>query len=315
MSETIPQTIACWTGRGDTTQQSKRVQVKEYPVPPIGDSDILVKTVAIATHPEHPVDLRTAAQALDHPTRLGLLEPAERRRFCVLTSLRLHFSACPPRSHFTAFVVRFAHRSGYKVLATTSPCNFDLVKSLGTPDSQMMSVQVMRPEGGKVVLVLKLMPETKVRDTLIYTSLGRAFDLRESYYGPISPKDRAYMAVFLRKVPALVKNDKIIPNWIMLGRRRFGTGCSICARDKSPFVKGTLSRVEIPGTSTLRESLCSNVPYHMQCSKPTDDGGQLQDGQLLSEHDVVPGCVVDLKGPWPLYDAGKGTASAVSIAQ
>ncbi|OCH83994.1 hypothetical protein OBBRIDRAFT_808570 [Obba rivulosa] len=269
------------TGRGDTTQQGKRVQVKEYPVPPVGDGDILVNTVAVAQNltdwefvdtvqnageilgcewsghivasgKDIPslkigghvagflqINLWTAAQALDHPTRLGLLEPAER---------------------------------------------------------------VMRPEGGKVVLVLKLVPEAKVQGdieikyTLIYTSLGRAFDLRESHYGPISSKDRAYMAVFLRKVPALVKDDNIMLNWIRLGTRRFGTGCSICTRDKCPFVKGARR----------------GSRYREPVQQPILDGRQLEDRQLLSEYDVVPRCVVDLKGPWPLYDAGKGTASAIS---
>ncbi|OCH84775.1 GroES-like protein [Obba rivulosa] len=324
MSETIPKTM-----KALIVQEGKRVQVKEHPVPPVGDDDILVKTVAVAQNPtdwkfvdnvqyagtilgcdwsghvvavgknvsspkigDHvagftqggtftdggayaeyvrvPAELSwvvpegtlsheeaatlgcafwTAAQALYHPTRLGLVEPPEK------VSGEHWVFVYGGSSSVGQYAVQLAHLSGYKVVTTASPRNFELVKSLGADavfdyrdpevvrkiktatgdsvkagfdtislkDSQIMSAQVIGPDGGKVVLVLSPIPEAKVRDdvevgyTLIYTSLGRAFDLRGSHY-PVSPEDRAHMAAFLRKVPALVKEGKIRPNRIKLWR-------------------------------------------------------------------------------------------------
>lgn len=47
-------------------------------------------------------------------------------------------------------------------------------------------------------------------DTLIYTSLGRAFDLMGHY--PATPEDHAHMVHFLKKVPDLVSSGAIKPN-------------------------------------------------------------------------------------------------------
>ncbi|EMD39360.1 hypothetical protein CERSUDRAFT_112991 [Gelatoporia subvermispora B] len=322
MSGAVPTTM-----KAVIVQEGKRVQVKEHPVPPLRDDDILVKTVAVAQNPtdwkfvdfvqnvgtilgcdwsgyvvaagknvtspkvgDHvagftqggtftdggayaeyvriPADLSwvvpegsisheeaatlgcafwTAAQALYHPTRLGLVEPPEK------VNEEHWIFIYGGSSSVGQYAVQLAHLSGYKVVTTASPRNFDYVKSLGADEvfdyrdpevvqkvkaatgdslkegfdtislkeSQALTAQVINPTGGKIVLLLNPIPEAKVRDdvhvgyTLIYTSLGREFNLRGSHY-PVSSEDRAHMAAFLRKVPALVKEGKVKPNPVKL---------------------------------------------------------------------------------------------------
>lgn len=45
--------------------------------------------------------------------------------------------------------------------------------------------------------------------TLIYTSLGRAFDFGPSTHFPVFPEDRKQIVEFLKKVPQLIKNGAI----------------------------------------------------------------------------------------------------------
>lgn len=51
-------------------------------------------------------------------------------------------------------------------------------------------------------------------DTLIYTALGKELKLGNGI--PASPEDRAHMAHFLTKVPALVSTGAIKPNPVKL---------------------------------------------------------------------------------------------------
>jgi len=308
-------------------KQGKRVQVKEHPVPTVGDDDILVKTVAVAQNPtdwkfvdfvqnagtilgcdwsgyvvatgknvsspkigDHVAGftqggtytdggayaefvrtparlawvvpdgtlsheeaatlgcaLWTAVQALYHPTRLGLVEPPEK-----INEEHWIFISGGSTS-VGQYAIQLAHLSGYKVVTTASPRNFDLVKSLGADvvfdyrdpelvqkvkattgdslkealdaisvkDSQILSAHVIGPSGGKVVVLTGPSPDAKIRDevevmhTLIYTALGRAFTLGGNHR-PVSEEDTAHMASFLRKLPALVKEGKVKPNPIKL---------------------------------------------------------------------------------------------------
>ena len=48
--------------------------------------------------------------------------------------------------------------------------------------------------------------------TLIYTALGRGFVFAGAEEWPASAGDRAHMAQFLRKTPALVREGKVLPN-------------------------------------------------------------------------------------------------------
>ncbi|KAL1947838.1 hypothetical protein VTO73DRAFT_13562 [Trametes versicolor] len=190
----------------------------------------------------------TAAQALFHQTRLGLVEPPAK----VSSSEWIFiYGGSSAVGHFA---IQLAHLAGYKVATTASPRNFELVKSLGADavfdyrdadvvakikqatgdsvtkavdaislkDSQRISAEVLAPAGGKVVLVLGPEPGATDRKdvqfipTLIYTSLGRAFDFGPSTHFPVFPEDRKQIVEFLKKVPQLVKDGAIKPPAIKL---------------------------------------------------------------------------------------------------
>ena len=51
-------------------------------------------------------------------------------------------------------------------------------------------------------------------DTIVYTALGRPFTMGAAY--PASPSDRAHMAAFLQKLPAIVQGGGVKPNLIKL---------------------------------------------------------------------------------------------------
>ncbi|KAB5590277.1 Zinc-binding oxidoreductase ToxD [Ceratobasidium theobromae] len=159
------------------------------------------------------------------------------------------------------FSTQLAKLSGYKVITTTSPKNFGLLKSLGadividykspdlvgqiqnaTGNSLKLAFDTISegnttgtcvlalapaPEGttpGKVEVVLLPSKEAKElrkdvlrmhTDTLLYTSLGRAFDWSGIHY-PASAEDRAHMASWMPKLEALIATGKIKSNPIKL---------------------------------------------------------------------------------------------------
>ncbi|KAI8982799.1 GroES-like protein [Trametes punicea] len=316
---TIPKTM-----KALVVQEGRRVAVQDYPVPEIGDDDILVKTVAVAQNPtdykfidsgrgkpgtvlgcdwsgvvvrvgpnvttpkvgDHaggfvmggtfpdsgafaeyvktPAELAwvvpegtltheeavtmqcglwTAAQALYHPARLGLVEPPGST--VNEEWVYIHGGS----SSVGQFAIQLATLSGYKVATTASPRNFPLVRSLGasavfdyadpevvkevkaaTDDSirfaldtiglreaQAISTAVIAPGGGKVVHILRVIPDATERTdvervyTAIYWALGRAYSFGPDAHFPARPEDRTHMAQFLKKIPALVKDGLIKP--------------------------------------------------------------------------------------------------------
>ncbi|KAI0807655.1 GroES-like protein [Fomes fomentarius] len=267
---TIPQTM-----KAVVIEEDRRASIKDLPVPSVGDHDVLIKTVSIAQNPtdwkrfvhgsafsdegafaefvKTPADLVwvvpdntfshdeaatlgcafwTAVQALCHPTRLGLVEPPAK------ASGDEWIFVYGGSSAVGQFAVRLAALSGYRVVSTASPRNFDLVKSLGasevfdykdpkvvskikaaTGDSikkavdtisekvtQRITAETIAPSGGEIILVLG--PEDA---TLIYTALGRAFDFLGGSHYPVSEEDRTHMAQFLLKVPKLVRDGAVKP--------------------------------------------------------------------------------------------------------
>ncbi|KAI0362627.1 GroES-like protein [Trametes cingulata] len=323
MASTIPQTM-----KALVVQEGHRVAVQDHPVPPVGDGDVLIKTVSVAQNPtdwkhvdrngvpgtvlgcdfsgyvvktgknvsspkvgDHvagfvhgatftdegafaeyvktPADLVwvvpentlshdeaatlgcafwTAAQALFHKTRLGLVEPPAK------ASGNEWIFVYGGSSAVGQFAIQLAHVAGYKVVTTASPRNFDLVKSLGAdavfdykdPDvvkkikevtgdsvtkavdaislkeSQGISAEVLAPSGGKVVLVLGPAKDATSRKdvqfipTVIYTALGRAFTFNPGQHFDVAPEDRAQIVEFLKKVPQLVKDGAIKPAAVKL---------------------------------------------------------------------------------------------------
>lgn len=129
-----------------------------------------------------------------------------------------------------------------KIKQATSDSVTKAVDAISIKDSQRISAEVLAPAGGKVVLVLGPEPSATDRKdvqfirmsrlpgscktrryiategadcsvtclaTLIYTSLGRAFDFGPSTHFPVFPEDREQIAVFLEKVPQLVKDGAV----------------------------------------------------------------------------------------------------------
>ncbi|KAL7283725.1 hypothetical protein ACG7TL_003162 [Trametes sanguinea] len=185
----------------------------------------------------------TAVQALYHPTRLGLVEPPE--KITKEEWVYIHGGS----SSVGQFAIQLAALSGYKVVATASPRNFDLVRSLRASavfdyadpevvskvkaasddsirfgldtislrESQTISAEVIAPGGGKVVHILQVIPDTTTRTdvqriyTLLYWALGREFSFGPGADHPVRPEDRAHMVHFLKKVPGLVKDGSVKP--------------------------------------------------------------------------------------------------------
>ncbi|TFK92236.1 GroES-like protein [Polyporus arcularius HHB13444] len=304
-------------------EEGRRISIKDHPVPPVGDNDVLVKTVSVAQNPtdwkhiyfglgvpgtilgcdysgnvvkvgksvtslkvgdhvagfvhgaafpdegafaeyvkiaadlvwpvpEHTLShdqaatfgcaFWTAVQALYHPTRLGLVEPP------VKASGNEWIFVYGGSSAVGQFAIQLLRLSGYKIVTTASPRNFELIKSLGADavfdyrdpevvskikaatgdsitnvldaisvkDTQRISAASVAPSGGKVVLVLRRPPgvtdrkDVDFHETVIYTALGRAFAWPWADY-PVSDEDRAHMVQFLKKVPVLLKDGSIKP--------------------------------------------------------------------------------------------------------
>ncbi|GJE87536.1 zinc-binding alcohol dehydrogenase family protein [Phanerochaete sordida] len=187
----------------------------------------------------------TAVQALFHPDRLGLVEPpnkVDKEEWVLVYG---------GSGSVGMFAIQLAHIAGYKVVATASPRNHELCKSLGADavidykdpsaiekikevshnsiragldaiseaETQKFCVQAFGAQGGKLVTILgapqevqRMRADVKVQSTLIYTSLGRSFIFAGNTPFPASEEDRGHMAQFLKKVPELVKSGQIKPN-------------------------------------------------------------------------------------------------------
>jgi len=185
----------------------------------------------------------TAVQALFHPSRLGLVEPPSK------VSSEAWLFVYGGSSSVGMFVIQLAHVAGYKVVTVASPKNHELCKSLGADavfdykdpevvakikektgnslhhafdtisqvQTQSLTIRCIALGPGKIIVIQpvqeeaqKLRPDVKIQHTLIYTSLGRAFDLMGHY--PATPEDHAHMVHFLKKVPDLVSSGAIKPN-------------------------------------------------------------------------------------------------------
>jgi len=187
--------------------------------------------------------LWTAVQGLFHPTRLGLVEPPHR------ASGEEWVFVYSGSSSLGMYVIQLAHLAGYKVVTVASPKNHELCTSYGAdavfdykdPEvvakvkavtnnslhaafdtiaqlpTQSLTIQTFGPGAGKLVVIKppqedaqKLRKDVEIQHILIYTALGREFTLGKHF--PPSQEDRAHMAQFLVKLPALVTAGAIKPN-------------------------------------------------------------------------------------------------------
>ncbi|EPS98830.1 hypothetical protein FOMPIDRAFT_90485 [Fomitopsis schrenkii] len=193
--------------------------------------------------------LCTAAQCLYHPGRLGLVEPPDsvsRPEWVLIYG---------GSSSVGQYAIQLAHISGYRVVTTASPHNFEFVKSLGadaiydykdpdvvasikqvtedsvchaidtqsTKETQQLCARAMGTAGGKLILMFpptfkakKLRKDVQFIPTLIYTALGRPLTLGPQAQYAAQPKDRAQIVGFLKKVPGLVRDGLLVPNRVKL---------------------------------------------------------------------------------------------------
>ncbi|KAL1940843.1 hypothetical protein VTO73DRAFT_7884 [Trametes versicolor] len=150
------------------------------------------------------------------------------------------------------YAIQFARASGFKVVTTSSPRNFDLLKSLGAtavfdyhdvdvvdkikaatgnsiqygldaiglPETQELSQKVFGPAGGKLITLLWA-NKTRVREdvalsfTLVCTGLGRAFSKPGAHF-PVSPEDTAQMITSVTMIQRLVEQGRLKPNPVKL---------------------------------------------------------------------------------------------------
>ncbi|KAH9934278.1 GroES-like protein [Fomitopsis serialis] len=191
----------------------------------------------------------TAVQCLYHPHRLGLVEPPD--RVDGVEWILVYGGS----SSVGQYAIQLAHLSGYKVVTTASPQNFELVRSLGadavfdykdpgviaaikevtedsvrsaidtqsTKETQELCVRAMGVGGGKLILMFpptfkakKLRKDVELIPTLIYTALGRPFAIGPQAQYAAQPKDRAQIAGFFKKMPDLVRNGLLVPNRVKL---------------------------------------------------------------------------------------------------
>lgn len=140
-------------------------------------------------------------------------------------------------------------QSGYTVVATSSPKNFDLLKSLGaeavfnyadaeTPakikaaypslglgldciaeNGTTALISQSIANGGKIVTLLPVAPEVsgvrdglEIQSTLAYTLLGRAFTFPGWAHFPAEPEDKKAVQGWLQYIPSIVANGSLKSN-------------------------------------------------------------------------------------------------------
>ncbi|EIW55702.1 oxidoreductase [Trametes versicolor FP-101664 SS1] len=214
----------------------------------------------------------TCAQALYHKGRLELPLPGddvpERDEWVFIYG---GSSSCGQ------YAIQLARASGFKVVTTSSPRNFDLLKSLGAaavfdyhdpavvdkvkaatgdtirhgldaigqPETQELSQKVFGPAGGKL-LTLMWANKTRVREdvelkfTLVHTGLGLAIDMPGARF-PASPEDTAEMVTFAATVPRLVEQGRLRPNPI----RRLAGGLAAIPEGLKLLEEGKVSGEKI----------------------------------------------------------------------
>ncbi|OJT07052.1 Protein TOXD [Trametes pubescens] len=175
------------------------------------------------------------------------------------------------------YAIQLARASGFKVVTTSSPRNFDLLRSLGATavfdyrdpavvdkvkavtgdtirygldaiglsDTQELSQRIFGSEGGKL-LTLMWANKTRVREdvelifTLVHTGLGLTIDMPGAHF-PASPEDTAQMVAFAATIPRLVEQGRLKPNPI----RRLAGGLAAISEGLNLLEEGKVSGEKI----------------------------------------------------------------------
>ncbi|SCV68520.1 BQ2448_641 [Microbotryum intermedium] len=218
---------------GSFAEYLKTESTLVWKVPDSVDSEEAAALGGIAPH--------TAFQALH--LRLGIPQPS--KPISTSESLLVWGGS----TSVGLYAVQFAALAGYKVVATSSPKNFDLVKKYGalsvfdyaddaTPSkiqeefpelalaldtisekgTTLKTVQSFKGKGHVVVLLspsdegLDKYPEVKIELTLVYTVLGKEFTFAGGAYFPAMPKDKKAIEEWSEYVPSLIGSGKFKAN-------------------------------------------------------------------------------------------------------
>ncbi|KDE09819.1 hypothetical protein MVLG_00217 [Microbotryum lychnidis-dioicae p1A1 Lamole] len=183
----------------------------------------------------------TAFQALD--LRLGIPQPSKP----ISTSQPL--LVWGGSTSVGLYAVQLAALAGYRVVATSSPKNYDLVKKYGasavfdyaddaTPSkirhefpelalaldtisekgTTLKTAQSFKDKGHVVVLLppsdegLDNYPNVKIEHTLVYTVLGKEFNFAGKAFFPAMPKDKKAIEEWSEYVPSLIESGKLKTN-------------------------------------------------------------------------------------------------------
>ncbi|KAI0796322.1 GroES-like protein [Irpex lacteus] len=211
--------------------------------------------------------LWTAVQALFHPKRLNLLTPPNK-----VEDDHWVF-VYGGSSSVGLFAVQLLHLAGYRVVTVASPKNWELLKSLGADaifdykdpeavnkireltkdslhavldtisiaESQVFCVKTLGPGAGKVVILRPIEPaaqalrsDVTIQFVLIYTALGREFDMIIPW--PKSPEDKQQLVDFLKTLPGFVSRGVIKSNPVKVvgsGFEGIETGLNILREGKN----------------------------------------------------------------------------------
>ncbi|EIN05801.1 alcohol dehydrogenase [Punctularia strigosozonata HHB-11173 SS5] len=193
----------------------------------------------------------TAVQGLFHPNNLGLVGYPSTVS-AQPTPWVLVFSGA---TTVGIFAVQLLHLAGYRVVATASPANFDLLTSLGadavfdyndpdvsqkikeatggtlalaldaygTAETQEKTVRAFGSGPGKLVTTFLVDPsvqalrdDVEMKGTMLYTALGKAFTMPTGWALPAIPEDREQMVGWMPKITELLANGKVKPCQIKL---------------------------------------------------------------------------------------------------
>ncbi|KAH9849338.1 oxidoreductase [Lenzites betulinus] len=141
-----------------------------------------------------------------------------------------------------------------KVKAATEDSIRYGIDAIGLPETQELSQRVFGRAGGKLITLLWA-NKTRVREdfevsyelplfpqlTLVYTGLGRAFDMPGMHFS-VSPEDTAQMAAFVATIPALVQAGQLRPNPVRLVEER---GLAAIPRGLKDLEEGKVSGEKI----------------------------------------------------------------------
>jgi len=215
--------------------------------------DVLLWSIPDETSYEDAVTLNvgtgTAVQSLFHPDRLGMVEPPE--KVAEGTWVFIYGGSTSVGQN----AIQLAHLAGYKVITAASPRSHDITKSLGADAvfdyhdeeivskvknvsgdsirvaldtfsegvSQIITVNVIAPAGGKVITILsvsteaaELRPEVTIASTFFYYVFGTPWMLGDIQMSANLGDQLQVSKFMVEKLPKLIKDGTLKPQKLKL---------------------------------------------------------------------------------------------------